>query len=73
MVTINIFALERIMGLEGLKEHEMTSSEIEIVNLVTHLLAGSLNAFLLPVYTIKDREPLLEYFAMPASEDILLK
>lgn len=70
MVTINIYVLQKI-GWDGGNDHEITAIEMEIANLVTHLLAGSLNAFLLPVYTIKDQEPLLEYFALPASKTIL--
>lgn len=71
MVTINIFALHHASGtLDGktkkFKEEELTPDERKVKVLISDFLAACLSAFLLPVYTIKPGEPLLDYFAMPA-------
>ena len=72
MVTINIFALQHASGtMDGkakkFTEDELTSDEQKVKLLISDFLAACLSAFLLPVYTIKPGEPLLDYFAMPAS------
>ncbi|KAL0275945.1 UNVERIFIED_CONTAM: hypothetical protein PYX00_003648 [Menopon gallinae] len=71
IVTINIFALHQAGGsidgkIRSFSEEQLTRDEQKIKLLICDLLAASLSAFLLPVYTIKPGEPLLDYFAMPA-------
>lgn len=71
MVTINIFALHHAGGtfdgkVKTFSEDELTSDEQKVKLLISDFLAACLSAFLLPVYTIKPGESLLDYFALPA-------
>ncbi|KAK6641585.1 hypothetical protein RUM44_013300 [Polyplax serrata] len=71
MVTINIFALHNARGsvdgnLKTFPDNELTLYEQKIEILIMDFLAACLTAFLLPVYTIKSGDLLLDYFAMPA-------
>ncbi|EEB12909.1 smg-7, putative [Pediculus humanus corporis] len=71
IVTINIFALHNARGtvdgnIKTFGENELTDDEQKIETLITDFLAACLTAFLLPVYTIKSGESLIDYFAMPA-------
>jgi len=58
-VTITIFELDRhlvdgdILSPDNDVCEKMSPEEIGIVRLLSDLLAGMLNAFLLPVYTVK--------------------
>ncbi|XP_075227377.1 nonsense-mediated mRNA decay factor SMG7-like [Lycorma delicatula] len=65
MLAINIFAYHQANN-DSQNENEVTGNEKQVCSLVTDLIAGSLNAFLLPVYTFKQEESLLDYFALPA-------
>lgn len=49
-------------------DSQLTADEKLIKTLLTELIAGSLNAFLLPIYTYKQEDSLLQYFALPASK-----
>lgn len=71
MLAINIFAYHHANS-DGDNETELTGNEQSIRSFVTDLIAGSLNAFLLPVYTFKQEDSLLDYFALPASELCIL-
>ncbi|XP_046671349.1 protein SMG7-like [Homalodisca vitripennis] len=50
---------------DGEDQAELTADEVRMRSYVVDLIAGSLNAFLLPVYTLKQDETLLDYFALP--------
>ncbi|XP_039287814.1 protein SMG7 [Nilaparvata lugens] len=65
MLTINIFAYHHSIR-DADNDLQLTANEKRIRSLVTHLIAGSLNAFLLPVYTLKHESSMLDYFALPA-------
>lgn len=67
MLAINIFAYHHANS-ESETENELTGNEKQVCSLLTDLIAGSLNAFLLPVYTFKQEDSLLDYFALPASK-----
>ncbi|XP_049847449.1 uncharacterized protein LOC126299523 [Schistocerca gregaria] len=72
MLAINLYALHQRKDCAFLNKSTVLSdsgleaSELQAKRLVLHLVAGSLSAFLLPVYTLKDGEALLDYFALPA-------
>lgn len=72
MFAINTFAYHHPCK-DGEKVSHLTMDEKRVRGYVLDLIAGSLNAFLLPVYTLKQDESLLDYFALPASEYIILK
>lgn len=61
ITVINLFAIANLN-----KEDELTEDETTIKNLILELIAGSLSAFLMPVYTLKNDESLLGYYALPA-------
>lgn len=79
MLAVNLFALHRARGHIFLAENDKQKEKQEVKterylsnqkqakSLVLDLMAGSLSALLLPVYTIRESEALLEYFALPAS------
>ncbi|XP_018321584.1 protein SMG7-like [Agrilus planipennis] len=74
MVVINLYQLKNLQKLENEKNrdvNELTEDEKKIRNFVLELLAGSLSAFLLPVYTLKHDKTLLDYYALPALTLIL--
>ncbi|XP_076232066.1 uncharacterized protein LOC143177786 [Calliopsis andreniformis] len=69
MFIINLYALEHttsvIAGsIESLKSEQLTSDEKVARDCILDLIAGSLSALLLPVYTIKDS--IIDYFALPS-------
>ncbi|KAF5306739.1 hypothetical protein FQA39_LY01497 [Lamprigera yunnana] len=66
ITTINLYALKHTVGAGTLKTEELTADEIHVRKLVLDLLAGSLSAFLLPVYTLSQDSTLLDYYALPA-------
>ncbi|KAI4460147.1 smg-7 suppressor with morphological effect on genitalia protein 7 [Holotrichia oblita] len=66
MVVINMYALWNITGNDIMKVEEVTKDERKACQLILDLIAGSLSAFLLPIYTLKNDETLLEYYALPA-------
>lgn len=78
MLAVNLYALHRARGnifpAENEKHWEqrdlltpkLSTEEINPKSLLLDLMAGSLSALLLPVYTIRESEALLEYFALPA-------
>ncbi|XP_034234923.1 protein SMG7 [Thrips palmi] len=78
MLAVNLYALHRARGNIFPAENErhwdqrddlapkLSPDEIQAKSLLLDLIAGSLSALLLPVYTIRENEALLEYFALPA-------
>lgn len=80
MLAVNLYALHRAWGNTFPAENEkhwdqknlltpkMSPDEIQAKSLLLDLMAGSLSALLLPVYTVRENEALLEYFALPASK-----
>ncbi|XP_054271417.1 nonsense-mediated mRNA decay factor SMG7-like [Macrosteles quadrilineatus] len=64
MFTINVFAYYHPCR-DGETAGELTQDEVKMRSYVVDLIAGSLNAYLLPVYTLKQDETLLDYFALP--------
>ena len=79
MTTISIFQFERISGqlsslssnCEPIKPENLSLEENIIRKLVIESIAGMLNAFLLPVYTLMQGKSLLNYFALPATKILL--
>lgn len=68
MTVINLYALRHTVGAGTLKIDELTEDEKKIRHLVLDLLAGSLSAFLLPIYTLNEDSSLLDYHALAASK-----
>jgi protein SMG7 len=74
MLAINLFALHHAGScvdaekLTTFSDDQLSSDEKRGKHLVMDLMAGSLSAYLLPVYTLKEGDALLEYFALPASK-----
>ena len=74
MLAINLFALHHAGScvdsdkLMTFSDDQLSSDEQRIKHLVLDLMAGSLSVYLLPVYTLKEGDALLEYFALPASK-----
>jgi protein SMG7 len=74
MLAINLFALCHAGSyvdadkLTTFSDEQLSSDEKKVKHLVMDLMAGSLSAYLLPVYTLKEGDALLEYFALPASK-----
>lgn len=71
MFAINAFAYYQPCR-DGEDPSELTDEEIRMRCCVVDLVAGSLNAFLLPVYTLKQDDTLLDYFALPVGKSNLL-
>lgn len=67
MTVINLYALKHTVGIGTLKTEELTEDESKVRKLVLDLLAGSLSAFLLPVYTLNHDSTVLDYYALSAS------
>lgn len=61
ITVINLFAFTHLD-----KDGELTGDESKARDLVLQLIAGTLSAFLMPVYTLQADESLLEYYALPA-------
>lgn len=68
-----IVAIALFMASDNMKvpTEEKSKDERLISALLSEFLAGMLNALLLPVYTLKQGELLLDYFALPAIKLIL--
>lgn len=64
MTVINLYALRHTIGDNN---EELTTDEKIVKEFILDLLSGSLSAFLLPVYTLKNDVSLLDYYALPAS------
>ncbi|CAK9812989.1 Nonsense-mediated mRNA decay factor SMG7 [Anthophora quadrimaculata] len=69
MFVINLYALEHTTSIvmnstEALKNEQLTPDEKIARDCILDLIAGSLAALLLPVYTIKNS--IIEYFALPS-------
>jgi len=79
MVIISIFRYESISGhpsslssnAQPMKREDLSLEEKVIQKLVIECIAGMLNAFLLPVYTLMQGKSLLKYFALPATKILL--
>ncbi|XP_058791752.1 nonsense-mediated mRNA decay factor SMG7-like [Phymastichus coffea] len=68
MLVINLYALQHAAGMtsenmELMKTDQLSNDENISRNCILDLIAGSLSALLLPVYTIKNS--ILTYFALP--------
>lgn len=73
MLVINLYALQHATGVgtdstELLKNEQLTNDEKLARDCILDLIAGTLSALLLPVYTIKNS--IIEYFALPSSKYI---
>nr|CAD7443175.1 unnamed protein product [Timema bartmani] len=73
MLAINLYALHHAGScivsdsqVTTFTNKQLSADEQRVKCLVTDLLAGSLSAYLLPVYTLKEGDPLIDYFALPA-------
>lgn len=64
LIKITIINLYALSCLD--KNEDFTKDELVVKELIVELIAGSLSAFLMPVYTLKDDDTLLEYHALPA-------
>lgn len=70
MLVINLYALEHTAGIgtessaDPSRNEELTAEERIARDCILDLIAGSLSALLLPVYTIKNS--IIEYFALPS-------
>ncbi|EFN64323.1 Protein SMG7 [Camponotus floridanus] len=69
MLVINLYALQHATGVgtdstELLKNEQLTNDEKLARDCILDLIAGTLSALLLPVYTIKNS--IIEYFALPS-------
>ncbi len=62
---INMYAYHHVNSKQE-NLTELTTDERFAKTLIVELIAGSLNAFLLPIYTYKPEDSLLQYFALPA-------
>ena len=49
----------------------LSEDETKVLDLLCESVAGMLNAFLLPIYTLKQGEGILDYFALPVTKIIL--
>ncbi|CAG9773080.1 unnamed protein product [Ceutorhynchus assimilis] len=56
---INLYALTHL-------GRDLTNDELKVKDLILELIAGSLSAFLMPVYTLQNDEGLTNYYALPA-------
>lgn len=72
MTVINLYALKHTVGDDVMKCEDLTEDERQVRALILDLLAGSLSAFLLPVYTLKADQSILSYYALPAIRLILM-
>lgn len=71
MLIINLYALQHAAGLtcdnaELMNTDQLSNDEKISRNCILDLIAGSLSALLLPVYTIKNA--IVNYFALPTSK-----
>ncbi|KMQ91656.1 protein smg7 [Lasius niger] len=69
MLVINLYALQHAAGIgtdntELLRNEQLTNDEKVARDCILDLIAGTLSALLLPVYTIKNS--IIEYFALPS-------
>lgn len=67
MMVINMFAYHHVNNDQD-NSKEAIADRNFIKTLLIELIAGSLNAFLLPIYTYKQEDSILQYFALPAGE-----
>lgn len=71
MVAIMIFGAEDKLAQVGKDPSQIQKTDLAVRGLMSELLAGFLNALLLPVYTSKQGDSLLEYFGLPAVKLLL--
>ena len=67
IVTLDMFLMHRLAE----ESPAGCVDEREVVALICEAISGMLSAFLLPVYTLKQGDSLLDYFALPATKIIL--
>ncbi|XP_014483239.1 PREDICTED: protein SMG7-like isoform X2 [Dinoponera quadriceps] len=75
MLVINLYALQHAAGIvadnaELLKNEHLSNDEKLARDCILDLIAGTLSALLLPVYTIKDS--IIDYFALPSNAAVPL-
>lgn len=75
MLVINLYALQHAAGTstdntDFLSVDQLSSDEKFAKECILDVIAGSLSALLLPVYTIKNA--IVDYFALPSSKYLLL-
>lgn len=68
IIVINFYALYHVTGSGALKAADLTADEDKVRTLILDLIAESLSAFLLPVYTLGADQVLLDYYGLPASK-----
>lgn len=66
VTAINLYALKHVTSNGSLDD--LTEDEKLVRHYVLELLAGSLSAFLIPVYTLRNDSSLLEFYALPAGK-----
>lgn len=71
MVVINMYAMKHLLNENPLQIDHLTADELKVRELILDLTAGFLSALLLPVYTLKVDESLLEYHGLPAVKLLL--
>lgn len=76
MFVINLYAMQHAAGIsvdnmELLKNEQLSNEEKLARDCILDLIAGTLSALLLPVYTIKNS--IIEYFALPSSKYLLIR
>ncbi|KAK0172413.1 hypothetical protein PV328_005730 [Microctonus aethiopoides] len=68
MFIVNLYGIYNLIGnscvMEQLKSEELDKGDKMALNNILDVIAGSLSALLLPVYTLKGK--IIEYFALPA-------
>lgn len=68
IIVINFYALHHVTGSGALIATDLTADEAKVRTLILDLIAESLSAFLLPVYTLGADQVLLDYYGLPASK-----
>ena len=71
VVSIALYITQKAIPDSDEKKDDLSSDEQTVFELLLEFLAGLLNSFLLPVYTLMQGEKLLTYFALPATKLIL--
>ncbi|CAH0388220.1 unnamed protein product [Bemisia tabaci] len=64
MMVVNMYGMHHLMSEGTQLTTELTADERTVRSFLIDMIAGSLNAFLISVYMLK-QEALLEYFALP--------
>ena len=70
MMVINMYAYHNANNDVGkaVENCQLNANNELMKNSLMELIVGSFNAFLLPIYTYKQEDSILQYFALPAGE-----